>query len=38
MNTEYDLMYIMGALLILGIAMNVWLFMSSEDESSNDFN
>ena len=38
MIDESSLLYLMGLVLFTGIALNVWLFMSSDDMSSNDFN
>lgn len=35
--SEYYLMYLMGLVLFIGIALNVWLFLTSNDESKNDF-
>lgn len=38
MINELSLLYLMGLVLFIGIVLNVWLFISSDDESSNDFN
>ena len=38
MIDELSLLYLMGLVLFIGVVLNVWLFMSSDDESSNDFN
>ena len=38
MIDELSLLYLMGLVLFIGVVLNVWLFISSDDESSNDFN
>lgn len=38
MSFEFHLLCLMGLVLFIGIALNVWLFLTSDDESSNDFN
>lgn len=38
MINELSLLYLMGLVLFIGVVLNVWLFMSSADESSNGFN
>jgi len=38
MSEESYLTCLLSLGLFIGVALNVWLFLTSDDESSNDFN
>lgn len=38
MFTDKYIMIFMALVLFVGVALNIWLFLTSDDNSSNDFN